>query len=69
MSRIRLRRKWQDSYACRRQFFLFVFFLLGMTILFKLLKILHEEEHRKEFHQSVGKRLDNILDYLNREDP
>lgn len=69
MSRLRLRRKWQDSYACRRHFFLFVFFCFAMTLFFKTLKIIHEEEHRNAFHQSVGKGLDNILNFINREDP
>ena len=69
MSRFRLRRKWQDSYACRRQFFLFVFFFLGMIVFFKVLKIVHEEEHRKDFHNSVGQGLNKILGYLNQDDP
>lgn len=68
MSRARIRRKWQDSYAYRRQFFLFIFFCLGIVVLFKFLKIVHEEEHRKDFHRSVGKSLDKILGYLNQEE-
>ena len=67
MSRARLRRRWQDSYACRRQFFLFLFFCLGLTALFKLLKIVHEEEHRQDFHRSVGKGIDRVLEYLNKD--
>ena len=67
MSRARVRRRWQDSYACRRQFFLFLFFCLFLVGLFKVLKIVHEDEHRKEFHRSVGDGLDKILIYLNKE--
>ena len=67
MSRARIRRKWQDSYACRRQLFLFLFFCLFLTGLFQVLKIVHEEEHRKKFHRSVGDELDKILVYLNKE--
>lgn len=68
MSRARIRRKWQDSYACRRQFFLFLIFCLGLTGFFKVLKIVHEEGHRKEFHRSVGEGLDKFLAYLNEEE-
>lgn len=68
MSRARIRRKWQDSYACRRQFFLFLFFCLGVTLLFKVLKIVHEQKHRKEFHLAVGKHIDKILEYLNQDE-
>lgn len=68
MSRARIRRKWQDSYACRRQFFLFLFFCLGITCFFKVLKIVHEDEHRKDFHRSVGGGLDKFLAYLNEEE-
>lgn len=64
MSR-RLRKQWKDSYACRRQFFLFLFFCIGTTVFFKLLKIVHEDEHRKEFHRSVGSGLDRMLRWLN----
>lgn len=65
MSRLRLRRKWQDSYACRRHFFLFIFFLFGMILFFKGLKIVHEEKHRKEFHEVVSVQLDRVLNSLN----
>lgn len=68
MSRLRLRRKWKDSYACRRQVFLFLFFCLGVTLLFKILKIVHEEEHRKEFHKMVSLQLDRVLSSLNRDE-
>lgn len=66
MSRVHFRRKWKDSYACRRQFFLFLFFCLGITGLFKLLKIVHEEDHRKEFHNVVSKHLNFVLTFVNR---
>ena len=68
MSRLRLRRKWQDSYACRRQVFLFLFLCLGITLLFKILKIVHEEKHRKEFHSMVSLQLDRVLSSLNQDD-
>jgi len=64
---LRLRRKWQDSYACRRHFFLFLFFCLGLTVLFKILKIVNEDDHRDEFHRSVGKSLDRVLELMNTE--
>ncbi len=65
MSRLRLRRKWQDSYSCRRQFFLFFFFCIGTTVFFKILKIVNEDEHRKEFHNSVSTGLNRMLRWLN----
>ena len=65
MSRLRLRRKWQDSYACRRQFFLFIFFLFGMILFFKVLKIVHEQKHRDEFHKIISQHLDHVLSSLN----
>ena len=65
MSRLRLRKKWKDSYACRRQFFLFVFFCFGLTALFKVLKVANEEEQRAQLHRSVSQKIDKALFWLN----
>ena len=65
MSRLRLRKKWKDSYTCRRHFFLFVFFCTGTTVFFKILKIVNEDKHRVEFHQSVSAGLNRLLRWSN----
>lgn len=64
MSRRRIVRRFQDAYAMRRGIFFFFLFSFCMVAFFKVLKIVHETEHREEFHNFITNKVDYLLSHF-----
>ena len=64
MSRNRIARRWQDSYATRRGLFYFFLFSFSLIFFFKMLKVVNEEKHREQFHRSISTNVDYMLSYF-----